>query len=128
MPKTLATNTTPAMMNASRRCWTYPAATTSAVRMADWQANRYAQVEILLAVAMRRTVENSNTAAELRTFAAARSRIPIHHLFVMAVKMTAKIANAHATRRKSGTTYMRSFATLLSTIASPITRHASLTA
>src|ERR1035437_9626241 len=77
------------------------------------------KVEIRLAAAINSTVMNRNTPDDARALAAAVSNkpIPIVHL-ISAVKTTARIASADATPRKSGTRYIRNFATLLSTTAS----------
>src|SRR5512146_2364283 len=82
------------------------------------------QVEIRLAAAISSTVMNRKTAEDANALVAATSNNPIPHL-ITAVNTTARIASAVATPRKSGTRYIRSFATLLSITAMPTARTAT---
>src|ERR1035441_4575181 len=100
-----------------------------AVKTSDCKLNRAMQVEVRLAAAISSTVMNKNTPDDARALAAAVSNKPIIHLetrrsprhLISAVKTTARIASADATPRKSGTRYIRNFATLDSTNASTST-------
>ena len=92
---------------------------------AHWAANSIMQVEVRLAAAISSTVMNKKTAEDASVLAAANSTRPIVYLR-KAVNTTARIESAHATPRKSGTRYMRSLATLLSSTASEIASNAIL--
>src|ERR1035437_2873410 len=116
---TLTVNTRPAITKPSAEWCIRDTAMICAVMISDCTLNNAMQVEIRLAAAINSTVMNRNTPDDARALAAAVSNkpIPIVHL-ISAVKTTARIASADATPRKSGTRYIRNFATLLSTTAS----------
>src|SRR5579872_5028846 len=111
---TISTSAT--MAYASREWRMRAMARTCMAMTADCALNIMMQVEIRLAAAISSTVLLSNTVVDDTALAASVSYNPISHL-ISAVKTTARIARAEATPRKSGTKYMRNFATLLSTSA-----------
>src|SRR5271157_353975 len=120
---TLTVNTIAAITNPSVEWCMREAAMTWAVKISNCTLNKPMQVEVRLAAAISSTVMNKNTPEDARAVAAAVSNKPIVHL-ISAVKTTARIASADATPRKSGTRYIRNFATLHSTSASASTRAA----
>src|SRR5665213_4269782 len=92
--------------------------------IADCTLKSTMQVEIRFAEAIINNVINRNTADEASAFATANSIRPMPHL-ISAVNATARMANAEAIPRKSGTRYMRNFAMLLSMTAMAIADTAS---
>src|ERR1039457_5092 len=117
---TFTLNTSPAITKPSVEWCIRDTAMICAVMISDCTLNKAMHVEIRLAAAISSTVMNRKTPDEAKALAAAVSNKPIVHL-ISAVKTTARIASADATPRKSGTRYIRNFATLHSTSASAST-------
>src|ERR1035438_6662147 len=86
-----------------------------AVKTSDYKLNRAMQVEVRLAAAISSTVMNKNTPDDARALAAAVSNKPIIHLetrrsprhLISAVKTTARIASADATRSEEHTSELQ---------------------
>src|SRR5205823_4391664 len=105
-----------AIASGSKERCTQAIARICAAITAHCAANSAMQVEILFADPINSTVISKNEADDASARATECSINPIDHLKIPA-NTTASNANAEATPRKSGTRYMRSFATALSITA-----------